>query len=319
MVRRNRRRALIACLGERCSPPSLFVDPNVWRRGALLLFLLAVFSAAAFGQAVLITDHRGKMYPVIGADGRRPCIEVDGKRVIASGFRYGLRTVPEFLPMFISVHGLKVNTSSLNLMDGGQQINNEFHLRADFESATALDNVFLALELTFEDGSTSIYLHEIGDLKPHTNRPITLGVATSYPLGRGHFRMHLFSRGLEVLHSEIPFSVRESMLDHLIARRIEKRADGPPVLFFGAAPEYPTKLGKNQPAEQVVIQVRIRSNGAVVDPKVIKVSEPALGEAALAAVRVWRFLPRIKDGRAVESVANVPLDFPKGGKLSTNG
>jgi TonB family protein len=295
------------------------VHPDDWRRRILFLCSLAVFSSAACAQTVLMTEHRGKTYPVIGADGRHPLIEVDGKRVVASGFKFGLRSVPEFLPMFVSVRGLKVNTSSLSLMDSGQQINNEFHLRADFECATALDNVFLALELTFEDGSKSIYLHEIGDLKPHTNRPLTLGVATSYPLGRGHFRMHLFCRGLEVLHSEIPFSVRESMLDRLVARRIENRADGPPVLFYGPAPEYPEKLGKNQPGEQVVIQVRIRSTGAVVDPKVIKVNEPSLGEAALAAVRVWRFLPRIKDGRAVESVANVPLDFSKGGELPGKG
>lgn len=306
---------MIACLAA--GPlHDRFVHPTHWRRGALLLLLLAGFSAAAFGQMILITDYHGKMYPVIGADGRRPFVEVDGKRVTADGSKYGLRSVPEFLPMLISVHGLKVNTTSLNLVESGQQINNEFHLRAEFECASALDNVFLALELTFEDGTKAIYLHEIGDLKPHANRPLALGVATSYPLGKGHFRMHLFSRGLEVLHSEIPFSLRESMLDQLVARRIEKRPDGPPVLFYGPAPEYPAKLGKNQPAEQVVVQVRIRSTGAVLDPKVTKVSEPALGEAALAAVRVWRFLPRIKNGRPVETVAKVPIDFPKGGDLS---
>jgi TonB family protein len=201
-------------------------------------------------------------------------------------------------------------------MEGGDKINNEFHLRADFECAVDLDNVFLVLELIFEDGSKSIYLHEIGNLKARTRRSLAQGFGTPYPLGRGSYRMHIFSRGLEVLHSEIPFEVRESMLDQLIAREIEKRPDGPPVLFYGPSPEYPAKLGKNQPAEQVVVQVRIRSTGAVVDPKVIRVNEPALGDAALEAVRDWRFLPRIKDGHPVESVANVPLEFPKGGELS---
>jgi hypothetical protein len=84
------------------------VHPDKWRRGAELLVLLVVFSGAAFGQTVLMTEHRGKMYPVIGAKGDHPYIEVDGRRVTAAGFRYALGSVPEFLPTFISVRGLKV-------------------------------------------------------------------------------------------------------------------------------------------------------------------------------------------------------------------
>ena len=249
------------------------------------------------------------MYPVVSAHGSRPYVEIDGKRVAADGNKFGLKKVPEFLPLFVNVRGLKVNTSSLNLVGSGSQINNEFHFRADFESAYALEDVFVALELTMEDHSKSLYLHEIGRLEPHRSRSIVLANATSYPLGQGHFQFHLYSGGLEILHSELPFATREAMLDGLIARRIAKRPDGPPVLFFGPAPEYPAKFAKNNTSAQVVVRMRIRPTGAVLEPTVVKAGEPALDEAALTAVRQWRFLPKIKNGHPVESVANMPIDF----------
>jgi outer membrane biosynthesis protein TonB len=34
-----------------------------------------------------------------------------------------------------------------------------------------------------------------------------------------------------------------------------------------------------------------------------------MGESALAAIRQWRFLPRIKNGHAIETVAVIPIEF----------
>lgn len=269
----------------------------------------AAISGTAYAQSILVTEYRGKTYPVVGAREMHPIIEVDGKRVSATGDRYGLRKVPEFLPAFVTVSALDVHTSSINLVDNGSMINNEFHFRANFESPYALEDVFLVLELTFENSEKSLFLHELGRLEPHKARSLTLTVRTAYPLGKGNYQFHLFAGGLEILHSQLPFNVRESMLDGLIARRIEHRPDGPPVVLFGPAPELPGKRGKF-PGGKAVVRMRIRETGAVIDPAIVETTDPALGEAVLGAVRQWRFLPRIKNGHAVETVATLPVDMP---------
>jgi TonB family protein len=45
------------------------------------------------------------------------------------------------------------------------------------------------------------------------------------------------------------------------------------------------------------------------DPVVTEATEPAFGEAALQAVREWRFLPKVVDGRRVESQVSLPFSF----------
>lgn len=217
--------------------------------------------------------------------------------------------MPEFLPAFVSVRGLKVYSSGVMLSDSGSQINNEFHFNAQFETPYALDDVYLVLEMTLADSGSSFFLYEVGNMRANRLYPVSVVANSGYPLGSGHFQFHLYSAGLEVLHSEQPFAMREQMLDGLIARRIKDRPDGPPSVFFGPAPDYPAKLQKSKTSGQVKLQVRIRPTGAVVDATLVSATEPAMGEAALTAVRQWRFLPRIKNGQPVETVAVIPIDF----------
>ena len=276
------------------------------------LFVVAGVSSlvgVGVAQSIVVTEHRGQPYPVIGARGMRPYIEVDGKRILAEGAKFGLRTVPEFLPAFVSVRGLKVHSSSLVMSDGGNRINNEFHFDARFETPYALDDVFLVLELTLADGGASFFLYEVGDLRPNRQHPVSVVARSGYPLGSGHFKFHLYSGGLEILHSEQPFAMREQMLDGLIARRIKDRPDGPLAVFFGPMPDYPAKLEKSKIPGEVQLRVRIRPTGAVVDATIVSATEPSMGEAALTAVRQWRFLPRIKNGRPVETIAVIPIAF----------
>ena len=273
-------------------------------------FLSAVLLGnAGVAQTILVTSHEGKTLPVVAAKDMRPYVEVDGKRVLSQGARFGVRPVKEFLPVFVKVRGLKVTTSSIEMADTGSRINNEFHFRANFESPFSLKDVFLVLEVTLEDNSNSLFLYEVGTLRANHPELVAVTARTGYPLGTGHFKFHVYCGGLEVLHSEIPFNVRESMLDHLIARRITGRPDGPPAVFFGPTPEYPKKLGKSKTPGEVKMRVHVRATGAVVDPTIVSATDESMGESALTAIRQWRFLPRIKDGRAIDSIAVVPIEF----------
>jgi TonB family protein len=40
-------------------------------------------------------------------------------------------------------------------------------------------------------------------------------------------------------------------------------------------------------------------------------TDPAFGEAALRAVRIWRFLPKVKDDNPVETKVDIPIVFAR--------
>jgi TonB family protein len=284
------------------------------RCGASWLVLGSAFLSPLAAQSVLLAEYKDKLHVVQRAAGSRPYVEVDGKLIPANGDRFALREVPEYLPAFISTRNIRARTTALQFADSGSQINNQFEFYGEFSSEYRLDNVFLVLELNLEDGSKSLFLREIGRLEPRDSRPLSVAVRTAYPLGAGHFTMHLFVNGLEVFHSGQPFTLRERALDKMVAKRIEGCTNSPPTLFVGTPPEYPAKLEKAKVSGRALVRLRVQPNGAVADPSVVEATDPAFGEAALAAVRQWRFLPRVKDGRPVAATVSMPLNFEPAGK-----
>jgi len=258
-------------------------------------------------QSVLLGEYEGKAYPVKLARDRLPFVEVGGKTVGANPKRLGLAKVDEYLPVFISIRGLKVNSFHLNT--GGSQINNEFHFQARFETAYKLSNVFLVLELNHDKEGKQLFLQEVGDLDPRETKSLRIIVPLQFSVGKGHFKIHLFSNGAEVLHSEMPEEYREKAVDRMIAKRIATLQSAEPAPFVGPAPEYPASLAKAKTKGQAVITLQIGPNGRVHDPAVKSATDPAFGIAALEAVKQWRFFPRVGQGHAVESQIEMPFDF----------
>jgi protein TonB len=76
------------------------------------------------------------------------------------------------------------------------------------------------------------------------------------------------------------------------------------------APEYPRASRRER--EQGVVQVRLFIDAAGL-PRQVQVARssgfPRLDEAALAAVRKWRFKPPLEEGRPVEGWFTTPLNF----------
>lgn len=256
-----------------------------------------------------MAEDDGKFYVVCAAKGSRPCVEKDGKVESIDAGSFVLREVPEYLPAFISVRDIKVRTSSMSAGLSSDSINNNFFFDATFESKYRLKDVFLVLYLETEKAGKAVFLNEIGDLEPDAAVPVSVGVPMNGALGSGHYTIYLFAGHSEVLQSEIPFAAQEAALARMVAKRIENVHDAAPKLFIGTFPEYPAALKKANIKGQVVISVRIGANGAVYDPVVKSATDPAFGEAALTAVRLWRFLPRVKDGVPVETLANLPFNF----------
>ena len=128
----------------------------------LALALLTISTAPLVAQNLLLTEYKGKFLPVIRAEGTRPLVESDGKRVVAEGRRFSLHKVEEFLPVFISVRDLEVKTAYVD-MDGAS-VNHEFQLQARLETPYRLEDVFIVLELDTDTGGKVLFLHEVGQL-----------------------------------------------------------------------------------------------------------------------------------------------------------
>lgn len=273
------------------------------------LLLIPLFAARLAAQKVLMADNAGKLTWVQAVRGSDPCVNVDGtvKPIVTQGFV--LKDVPEFLPMFVSVKFIKASANYVTSLNGVGDLNNDFRFTAIIQSSYTLKNVFIVLDLTTEKGDRSIFLSEVGDLDANTSKDISAGGPTASKMGKGKYYLHIFSEGIEVLQSTIPFDVREAVLDRMVAKRIKDVHSQAPKLFVVASPDYPDSLKDANLKGLVKVAFRIGPNGAVYNPVVKSATDPAFGDAALAAVRLWRFLPAVRDDAAVGMDVVVPVVF----------
>ena len=285
------------------------ITPLASGRRLLAAGFLAVAAAGpVLAQSALVVEYKGKPYPVTRVTRSFAYIEVDGKEVAAKPMRTQLAPQPEFRPLFVSVRNLEVKTSVLKMMQSGNEINNEFHFNATFESSFHMKDPFLVLELETEVGKR-IFFQEIGSLSPGHPRWVRVTVALPEKIGPGKYKLHIFDDGFEVFHSEQPWQLREGALNKMVLKRINGVKDSPPKPFVGPVPEYPKSLRKAGVKGEAIVAMRITRQGVVVDPTVDRATDPAFGEAALVAVRQWRFLPQVKGGRPVETTATLPIGF----------
>jgi TonB family protein len=95
----------------------------------------------------------------------------------------------------------------------------------------------------------------------------------------------------------------------MVAKRIKGVHSQTPRIFVAASPEYPPSLVSSNQKGQASVACRIGPNGAVYNPVVRSATDPAFGDAAVAAVRTWRFLPQVTDGAAVGIDVVIPILF----------
>jgi periplasmic protein TonB len=75
-------------------------------------------------------------------------------------------------------------------------------------------------------------------------------------------------------------------------------------------PAYPDKAKKLQLEDQVVVRYIIGKKGQVIDVQIIDhAKEPMFDEATVDAIRRWRFRPMIQDGKPVEVVHELAVNF----------
>ena len=79
-------------------------------------------------------------------------------------------------------------------------------------------------------------------------------------------------------------------------------------LLHRVEPEYPEEARQQGIQGAVVLEVRIGRDGAIQDVKLVS-GQPLLADAAIAAVKQWRFKPRMVKGYPVEMQTRVTLNF----------
>lgn len=73
-------------------------------------------------------------------------------------------------------------------------------------------------------------------------------------------------------------------------------------------PEYPAEARERRVEGEVLLEVVVGRDGSVVEANVVS-GHPLLTDAALAAVKQWKFEPYLIDGRAVETQTKIRVTF----------
>jgi TonB family protein len=191
------------------------------------------------------------------------------------------------------------------------------HLQSD----VPLKHCFIVLEITSGKDRGLIY-NELPDLPAGETRELQIVARLQEQLDPGHYVVHVFSDGIELLNSKMPqvyIMQQTRKTDELLLKKAPDRTvalsrDKAPV-----NPIYPAALVPQGLAGSAKVKCTINAKGEVAAAEVVEASHPLFGEAAVAAVRQWKFEPAIIDHRYVEATVIVPVDFtPPTAKDSRN-
>lgn len=92
--------------------------------------------------------------------------------------------------------------------------------------------------------------------------------------------------------------------------KLQKKDVTEPVLVSKVDPAYPAEAKADKVTGVVVLRVTINTEGVVSEAKAEKSPDSRLSEAAIAAVKQWKYKPaRTKAGKAVEVQASITINF----------
>jgi TonB family protein len=91
----------------------------------------------------------------------------------------------------------------------------------------------------------------------------------------------------------------------------------PPQIILGSQerPVFPPAAWDARFTGSVLLAMTVTRDGAVGEVTILECTRPKVGfeEAALAAVRQWRFEPALEDGQAIEVTTRIRLNFTRVG------
>ena len=83
-----------------------------------------------------------------------------------------------------------------------------------------------------------------------------------------------------------------------------------PVLVTKVDPAYPPAAKQEKVMGSVVVEIKIGTDGSVLEATASKSPDARLSEAAISAIKQWKFKPALtKEGKPVEVLASITVNF----------
>ncbi len=271
----------------------------------LVLGVLAITPRAS-AQNAFVVNEDGQLRLVKEIRNGFPQIDVDGKLQKGYGQQFALIKAPFYLPGLVALPKFIVKTHHLEMTRSAARLNYEMEIRGIAKSDVSLQNCFFVLELmSWKD--TSVLFARMPNLEAGKEEEFDLNFKLQVPLEEGHYLVHIFSDGVELLHSKMPaayLAAQKQKADDFSSGR-KTEFDAVPARTVRAV--YPAELTANVLEGRVKVNCRINTRGQVVSAEVVESNHPAFSEPALAAVRQWKFDPAVKDRHLMESTEIVSL------------
>jgi len=93
-----------------------------------------------------------------------------------------------------------------------------------------------------------------------------------------------------------------------VPQRVRVKGVAPKLLLKRTNPVYPKDLRKQRIQGMVTLSVGISKDGDVIDAKLIS-GHPGLGQAAIDAVKQWKFKPYLLDGNPIDIQTDIAVNF----------
>lgn len=285
---------------------------------AIRLLVIGVLALAprCWAQNAFVADEDGRFRQVKEIRFGHPRIEVDGKVTAGYSQRFALLKAPAYLPGFVALPRFTLQTHHLNLVRAAARLNYELRIHGIAKSDVALKNCFFVLELT-SDNDTSFRFAEMPNLEAGKEEDFSVVIPLAKPVDEGRYTLHLFSDGVELLHSKMPPAYVEAQKQKAEDFWSGKKQEFPAVPARRVRAVYPSELTGQALEGRVQVRCRINARGDVESAEVVECSYPAFAEPALAAVRQWKFDPAVKERHLVDSTEIVTIQInPPGQGIS---
>lgn len=289
------------------------------RFGLAALFSTCALLASLRAQyAVYLRDPDRGSYRVRAMTAETPYGYENGKVVPPSPrvnigeqnvFIYGLRRDTDYFPAIVTLKIVKAGFESQSL-DSVNRWDKKLRFIANFSSSSPLPNAFIVMG--FEgygvDGKFFV-AHEISPAALRGEQALSADFWLPPQAKTDHYEVHVFSKGVEVFNSTMPRDAIESGLTKIATDRAGNSMNANAKLLTGSLPVWPEGLPKSKTKGQAVITCVVGKNGQPQEVKVKSASAPEFGEAAVAALAQWWFVPKVVNGEPVVSAAELPFEI----------
>jgi len=276
-------------------------------KNRLLLLAALLGTTRIFGQNVFVVLDDGAPKMVKEIRYHQPMIEKAGKLTGASTEEYAFLRATLFRPGLVALTDFRVATAHAEDGTGGR-FNYTLKIFGHAKSDTAFKKCFMVLEMTGWK-ARGVAFAEMPDLPAGEMIEINLQFPLAEKLEEGSYRVHLFSDGIELLHTKLPEAYVTKQKQKTAELLAGKTQDWPPILAHKVNPTYPEALKNSRVIGAARVRLHVTKTGDVVSPELINSSDPAFGEAALAAVVKWKFDPALKGRKFVDANVEVPVVF----------